>query len=175
MDFAPLIDQKRRQFDQLERQVASASLFENPKKAKEVTREHSRLKMLLEDWNTLEKNRRQLEENLELAAGSDAEIAELAQAEIPALEKAAAELTRSVQYALLPPEPHEDRDAIVEIRAGTGGNEAALFAADLYRMYCKYSESHSFRIEQLESSPSELGGFKEIIFKVSGASVFRVL
>jgi peptide chain release factor 1 len=75
----------------------------------------------------------------------------------------------------LPPEPHEDRDAIVEIRAGTGGNEAALFAADLYRMYCKYAEAGGFKIEQLESSPSELGGFKEIIFKVSGTSVFRML
>src|SRR5499427_7189783 len=175
MDFAPLIDQKRKQFDQLEREVASSSLFENPKKAREVMREHSRLKILLEDWKTLERSRRQLEENLELAAGSDAELAELAQAEIPALEKATAALTRSVQYALLPPEPHEDRDAIVEIRAGTGGNEAALFAADLYRMYCKYAESHGFRLEQLESSPSELGGFKEIIFKVAGTSVFRTL
>src|SRR5262252_7229433 len=175
MDFAPLIDQKRKQFDQLEREVASSSLFENPKKAREVMREHSRLKILLEDWKTLERSRRQLEENLELAAGGDQELAELAQAEIPALEKATAALTRSVQYALLPPEPHEDRDAIVEIRAGTGGNEAALFAADLYRMYCKYAESHGFRLEQLESSPSELGGFKEIIFKVAGTSVFRTL
>ena len=81
----------------------------------------------------------------------------------------------SVQYSLLPPEPHEDRDAIMEIRAGTGGSEAALFAADLYRMYSKYAEPHGFKIEELESSASELGGLKEIIFRVSGASVFRVL
>src|SRR5215469_13259535 len=175
MDFAPLIEQKSKQFDDLEKQVASSSLFENPKKAREIMREHARLKTLLQDWRALEKSRRQLEENIELAAGSDTELAELAQAEIPLLEKATAELTKSVQYALLPPEPHEDRDAIVEIRAGAGGNEAALFAADLYRMYCKYAESHGFRIEQLESSPSELGGFKEIIFKVGGTSVFRVL
>ena len=165
MDFAPLIEQKSKQFDDLEKQVASSSLFENPKKAREIMREHARLKTLLQDWRALEKSRRQLEENIELAAGSDAELAELAQAEIPLLEKATAELTKSVQYALLPPEPHEDRDAIVEIRAGAGGNEAALFAADLYRMYCKYAESHGFRIEQLESSPSELGGFKEIILR----------
>jgi peptide chain release factor 1 len=110
-----------------------------------------------------------------MAVGPDAELAELAQGEIPALEKRVTELTRSVQYSLLPPEPHEDRDAIVEIRAGTGGSEAALFAADLYRMYSKYAEPHGFKIEELESSPSELGGLKEIIFKVSGASVFRVL
>ena len=175
MDFAPLIDQKRRQFDELEKQVASSSLFDNPKNAREVMREHARLKTLLENWKALQRSERQLEDNLQLAAGNDAELAEMAQAEVPALEKAKGELTKSVQYALLPPESHEDRDAILEIRAGTGGNEAALFAADLYRMYCKYAEAEGFKIEQLESSPSELGGFKEIIFKVSGESVFRNL
>lgn len=175
MDFAPLIDQKRRQFDELEKQVASSSLFDNPKKAREVMREHARLKTLLENWKALQRSERQLEDNLQLAAGNDAELAEMAQAEVLSLEKAKGELTKSVQYALLPPESHEDRDAIVEIRAGTGGNEATLFAADLYRMYCKYAEAEGFKIEQLESSPSELGGFKEIIFKVSGESVFRNL
>ena len=84
-----------------------------------------------------------------------------------------ANLPGRFNIALLPPEPHEDRDAIVEIRAGTGGNEAALFAADLYRMYCKYAEAHGFKIEELESSASELGGFKEIIFKVSGRPSFE--
>src|SRR6202050_4117484 len=83
--------------------------------------------------------------------------------------------SKEVQVALLPPEPHEDRDAIVEVRAGTGGNEAALFAADLYRMYSRYAESHGFKVEELESSPSELGGLKEAIFKVSGENVFRTL
>src|SRR5215470_14948094 len=175
MDFGPLIDQKRRRFQELENQVASSSLFENPRRAREVMREHAELKSLLQDWEILEKTIRELGENHELAAGPDAEFAELAQSEIPVLEKRVTELTRAVQYALLPPEPHEDRDAIMEIRAGTGGSEAALFAADLYRMYSKYAEPHGFKIEELESSPSELGGFKEIIFKASGASVFRVL
>jgi peptide chain release factor 1 len=175
MDFAPLIDQKRGRFRELEEQVASASLFENPRRAREVLREHSALKSLLEDWAGLEKSIRELEENRGMAAGSDAELAEMAQAEIPILEERVSKLSRSIQYALLPPEPHEDRDAIVEIRGGTGGNEAALFAADLYRTYSKYAEARGFKIEELESSPSELGGLKEIIFKVSGQSVFRVL
>jgi peptide chain release factor 1 len=175
MDFAPLIDQKRGRFRELEEQVASASLFENPRRAREVLREHSALKSLLEDWASLEKSIREMEENRGMAAGSDAELAEMAQAEIPILEERVSKLSKSIQYALLPPEPHEDRDAIVEIRGGTGGNEAALFAADLYRTYSKYAEARGFKIEELESSPSELGGLKEIIFKVSGQSVFRVL
>jgi peptide chain release factor 1 len=175
MDFAPLIDQKRGRFRDLEEQVASVSLFENPRRAREVLREHSALKSLLEDWARLEKNIRELEENRGMATESDPELAEMAQAEIPILEDRVSKLSRTIQYALLPPEPHEDRDAIVEIRGGTGGNEAALFAADLYRTYSKYAEARGFKIEELESSPSELGGLKEIIFKVSGQSVFRVL
>jgi peptide chain release factor 1 len=175
MDFGPLIDQKRGRFHELEKQISSSSLFENPKRAREVLREHSVLKSLLEDWERLAKSTRELEENRQMAAGPDAEFAELAQAEIPVLEDQVAKLSKSVQYALLPPETHEDRDAIMEIRAGTGGNEAGLFAADLYRMYSKYAETRGFKIEELEGSGSELGGFKEIIFKVSGQSVFRVL
>jgi peptide chain release factor 1 len=175
MDFGPLIEQKREQFSELEKQVASASLFENPKRAREVLREHAGLKSLLEDWDCLAKAARELEENRTLVLETDPELAELAQAEIPVLEDRIAQLKRAIQFSLLPPEPHEDRDAIMEVRAGTGGNEAALFAADLYRMYSRFAEAHGFKIEELESSASELGGFKEIIFKVSGQSVFRVL
>jgi peptide chain release factor 1 len=107
--------------------------------------------------------------------GGDPELAELAELEIPELEQRVERLSKEVQVALLPPEAHEDRDAIMEIRAGAGGNEAALFAADLFRMYSRYAEGHGFRIEELESSPSELGGFMEIIFKISGEAVFRAL
>src|SRR5580700_9346512 len=175
MDFRPLIEQKRRRFEELEALIGSSSLFENPKRAKEIMREHSSMKRVLESWDILEKKQRELEENRALAASDDAEMAELAASEIPALETEVETRSQEVQVALLPPEPHEDRDAIVEIRAGTGGNEAALFAADLYRMYSRFSESHGLKVEELESSSSELGGLKEVIFKVSGEHVFRTL
>src|ERR1700757_2986548 len=175
MDFRPLIEQKRRRFEELEELVGSSSLFENPKRAREIMREHSNVKRVLESWDILEKKKRELEENRVLATGQDSELAELAAAEIPTLEVEIENRTKEVQLALLPPEPHEDRDAIVEIRGGTGGSEAALFAADLYRMYSRYAESHGFKLEELESSSSELGGLKEVIFKVSGEHVFRTL
>jgi peptide chain release factor 1 len=175
MDFRPLIEQKRRRFEELESLIGSSSLFENPKRAKEIMREHSNVKRVLESWDTLEKKQRELEENRVLATGDDAELAELAASEIPALETDVEKRTKEVQLALLPPEPHEDRDAIVEIRAGTGGSEAALFAAELYRMYSRFSEGHGLKVEELESSASELGGLKEVIFKVSGEHVFRTL
>src|SRR6202043_3194150 len=94
---------------------------------------------------------------------------------IPDLQKRVLDLEREMQIALLPPSENEDRDAIVEIRAGTGGSEAAIFAADLYRMYNRYAESAGLKTEDLESSPSELGGLKEVTFRVSGESVFRKL
>ena len=133
------------------------------------------IKQLLAKWDELEAARKQLDDNRELAKSRDIEIAAMADDEIPDLEKRVAELEREMQIALLPPDENEDRDAIVEIRAGTGGNEAAIFAADLYRMYNRYAEAAGLKTEDLESSPSELGGLKEAIFRVSGESVFRKL
>jgi peptide chain release factor 1 len=173
MDFSDIIARRKTRFEELEAAVAAPDLFNDPKRAQEVLREHSRLKTLLEKCAAFEKASRELRENEELATGGDAELAELAQAEIPALRDLVPRLEREMQIALLPPEPDEDKDAIVEIRAGTGGTEAALFAADLYRMYSRFAEMNGLKLETLESSPADLGGFKEVIFRLSGESVFR--
>src|SRR5213593_4668306 len=175
MDLNSLIQLKRKRFEQLERDIADPALFSNRQRASEIMREHANIKQLLAKWDELEVARKQLDDNRELAMSRDVEIAAMADDEIPELEKRVADLERDVQIALLPPDENEDRDAIVEIRAGTGGNEAAIFAADLYRMYHRYAESAGLKTEDLESSPSELGGFKEAIFRVSGESVFRKL
>ncbi len=173
MDFAPLIERKAERFRELEAAIAEPDFFNNPQKARELMREHTRLKELVALWEVLQKAEAELHDNTELGQSNDAEMAEMAKAEIPALEQRIAETKTKIQLALLPPDPNEDRDAIVEIRAGTGGNEAALFAADLYRMYCRFAERRGFKIEQLESNPSELGGVKEVIFRASGPQVFR--
>src|SRR3989442_744872 len=175
MDFNSLIKLKRERFDQLERDIADPELFSNRQRAKAIMRDHASTKQLLAKWDELEAARKQLDDNRELAMSGDVEIAAIADDEIPDLEKRVADLEREVQIALLPPDENEDRDAIVEIRAGTGGSEAAIFAADLYRMYHRYAESAGLKAEDLESSPSEMGGLKEVIFKVSGESVFRKL
>jgi len=175
MDFEPLIQRKRERFDQLEREIADPKLFDNRKRAQEIMREHSNTKAVLARWDELENTRKQLDGNRELASSRDVEIAAMADDEIPDLEKRVHELEREVQIALLPPDENENRDAIVEIRAGTGGSEAAIFAADLYRMYHRFAEAAGLKTEDLESSPSEMGGLKEVIFKVSGESVFRKL
>ena len=175
MDINSLVQLKRDRFEQLEREIADPRLFDNRKRAEESMREHANLKDLLEKSRSLENARKQLDDNRELAMSRDVEIAAMADDEIPELEKRVSDLERDVQIALVPADQTEERDAIVEIRAGTGGNEAAIFAADLYRMYHRYAEAAGLKTEDLESSPSELGGFKEAIFRVSGESVFRKL
>ena len=175
MDYAPLIERKRQRFAELEVQISSPDFFNDPKKAAEFTREHARLKNLIDTWENFTRTETELAENQEMAKGTDPEFAEMAAAEIPTLEKRRHDLNEKVTYALLPPDGTEDRDALLEIRGGTGGDEASLFAADLLRMYTRYCDTRGWRVETLDSSPSEVGGYKSITLKVSGDEVFRFL
>ena len=175
MDYAPLIARQQRRLEELEEALAAPALFADPRLAGEVTREHARIRRLLATWDALVVARRELEESAELARGTDKEMAALAEEELPVLEERVRALATEVQYALLPRDPTEDRDALVEIRAGTGGDEAALFAGDLMRMYMRYAESRGWKVEPMEASPSDAGGFREVIFRVSGDEVFRWL
>ncbi|MFZ4682387.1 MAG: peptide chain release factor 1 [Terrimicrobiaceae bacterium] len=173
MDFSTLIDKKRRRFEELESEINGSTLFNNAARAREILREHASLKKLFSRWTEYEKLVRELAENRAMAQGPDADFAELAAAELPEMEARLPEIEKELQILLLPPEPGEDRDAIVEIRAGTGGTEAALFAADLYRMYCRFADTSGLSVENLDSSPADLGGLKEVTFKLSGEAVFR--
>ena len=175
LDFTPLIAKRRTRFDELEKAITDPSLFDDAKKAREVLKEHSRVKELLTTWDDLENSRRQLVENEELAKGNDAEMAELAKAEIEEINARIPKLEQAVLLSLLPPQPDDDRDAIVEIRAGAGGSEAAIFAGDLYRMYTRYAEANGLRTEMIEASANDAGGYKEVIFQVFGDDVFRRL
>lgn len=175
LDFKPLIAKRRERFGELEKAITDPALFDDAKKAREVLREHSRLKELLTTWDDLQNCRIHLIENEEFASGNDPEMAELARAEIEEINSRIPKLEQAVMLSLLPPQPDDDRDAIVEIRAGTGGSEAALFAGDLYRMYTRYAEAAGLRTEMIEASPSDAGGYKEVIFQVFGEDVFRRL
>jgi peptide chain release factor 1 len=99
----------------------------------------------------------------------------MAREEISRLEAAEKKLGQQIQFGLVPPDPTDSRNTIVEIRAGAGGSESALFAADLYRMYCRYAEARGWKVETMDSNSSDLGGFKEVIFQISGADVFKRL
>jgi peptide chain release factor 1 len=175
MEYDTLIAARRQRFEELESAIADPSLFDDPKAASATLREHRRLRDTLELWEQLGERRRQLDENRELARDEDPEIAEMANAEIEPLEHAIESMCSELEYALLPRDPAEDRDALVEIRAGAGGDEASLFAAELLRMYQRLAERRGWKWELLASSPSEVGGFKEVILRVQGDEVFRFL
>ena len=121
---------------------------------------------------TLQKTEDELVQTRELVSIDDPEMAAEARAEVVRLEETLASLERTLTPLLLPHDPLDDRSAIVEIRAGTGGDEAALFAADLHRMYTRFCERQGWRIETMSLSDATLGGIKEVIFKVSGGSPF---
>jgi peptide chain release factor 1 len=106
---------------------------------------------------------------------AESEFAVMAKEEIARLEVEEKKLAQQIHFGLVPPAPTDSRNTIIEIRAGAGGSESALFAADLYRMYCRYAETRGWKVEPLDSNPSDLGGFKEIIFEVTGTDVFKRL
>lgn len=118
--------------------------------------------------------KRQVEAD-ELAKGDDAELAELAALEQEEISEARTKNTDALREALTPKDPNDDRDVVIEIRAAAGGDEASLFAADLYRMYIRWAERHRFKVELINESPSEVGGFKEIIFGVRGEDIYKQL
>ena len=106
---------------------------------------------------------------------ADSELAQMAKEEIARLEAQEKRLGLEIQRGILPPDPADSRNTIIEIRAGAGGQESALFAADLYRMYTRYAEARGWKFENLDSSPSDLGGYKEIIFQITGTDVYKRL
>jgi peptide chain release factor 1 len=173
VDYTQLISKRKERFAALEEAVGDPDLFSDPKRATEILREHRKLKQTLDLWETLRSTETQLEDNRELAKGEDKEFAAMAAEEIPELEKSMEKLREDMQYALLPADPNEDRDALVEIRAGAGGDEASLFAGEMMRAYQRYADAKGWKSEHLESSPSEVGGFKEVILKITGDEVFR--
>lgn len=175
MDYSSLIARRRARFSELEEAVADPELFSQPQRATAILREHRRLRHTLDLWDKLSNARRQLEENRDIAASGEPEFSTMAAEEIPGLETLVNNLTGELQYALLPADPAEDRDALVEIRAGAGGDEASLFAAELMRAYQRHADARGWKCEHLESSPSEIGGFKEVILKITGDEVFRSL
>ncbi|HEV2319151.1 MAG TPA: peptide chain release factor 1 [Verrucomicrobiae bacterium] len=175
MNLLPHIEKFRGRFAELETALSDAKVFDNAQRAQELSREYSRLKELIATGDTYKKTLADLEENRSLlkAESPDSEMAQLARDEILRLEMDEKRLAQEIQFGIVPPNPTDSRNTIMEIRAGAGGSESALFAADLYRMYCRYAEARGWKVETMDSNPSDLGGFKEIIFGVTGTDVFK--
>jgi peptide chain release factor 1 len=175
MDLTPHIEKFRRRFAEVEAALSGPKVFDNPQRAQELSREYARLKELVAQGENYLKTLAHLDENRALLKSEppESELALMAKEEIARLEAGEKRLAQQIQFGLVPPDPTDSRNTIIEIRAGAGGNESALFSADLYRMYCRYAEARGWKVETMDSNPSDLGGFKEIIFTITGTDVFK--
>jgi peptide chain release factor 1 len=160
---------------EVESQLADPATTAQPSRFAALGREHRRLSEVVAVAQRLERVRAELDGSRELAEIDDVELAAEARADVARLESELATLEKALLPLLIPRDPLDDRPAILEIRAGTGGDEAGLFAADLFRMYQRFIERRGWRIEPMSWSDGTLGGIKEAVFKVQGDGVFGVL
>ncbi|MBM3184516.1 MAG: peptide chain release factor 1, partial [Chlamydiae bacterium] len=161
---------------EVEEQLARPEALSDQKFFRQLAQEHSQLSELKETWDRFTSILKQLEESKELLGSeSDPAMQEMLREEIARLTAEQEKTQVAVQNLLVPPDPRDNRNIILEIRAGTGGDEAALFVADCVRMYQYYATSKGWKWEVLSTSPSEVGGYKEYIISVSGNNVFRLM
>jgi peptide chain release factor 1 len=159
----------------LESRMAEPAVLADNEAFQKVAKEHADLRDLVAAFRAHQTMESQLEENRLLMDDPDPEMAELAQAEVEAAQAELPRLEDRLALLLLPKDPRDDKNVILEVRAGTGGEEAALFAADLFRMYVRFAEGRRWKVEIMSSSESATGGFKEIIAMISGKGAFSQL
>jgi peptide chain release factor 1 len=161
---------------EVEEVLGQAHVYEDQKKYRSLSQEHAYLAELKATWEEKKKVERQIVDNQELLKSEkDLEFAQILREDIAQLEKRIPELQMAIENLLVPPDPLDHRATIVEIRAGTGGDEAALFVGDCVRMYKLYADRKGWRYELLSCTPSEIGGFKEYVMVLSGPNVYRFL
>ena len=171
------LERLRAQLGELETRMSRPEVSADPRKMRECMREYAHAKKLAECAERLLgfMDARTESEAILSDASSDAELREMAQMELDELEERLPAAEREMMVALIPPDPSDSRNVIMEIRAGTGGDEAALFAGDLYRMYARYFDAKGWKHSAMDLSPSEVGGYKEVVFSVEGEDVYRML
>lgn len=176
MDIADKLNQLQQQVRDLEKQLQLPETFADPVKLKELNRQYAEAQTILdlaEKYQHLQEQHSKLQQTIKQE--TDPELKLLIEEELTNLESQLKRLTDELKEALEPSDPLDAKNIIVEIRAGTGGDEAALFAADLYRMYSRYAEKHGWQVRVLSESRNTLGGYKEIIFEITGHKVFSHL
>ncbi len=155
-------------FAHLEQLMGSPDDVESTDKFQELSKEYSRLKPLVELWSEYQQTRQDLEESRKIAEESEGEMAELAEAEIEELKDRLQTLQDDIRDELIPDDPDSDRNVVMEIRAGAGGEEASLFAADLFRMYRRYADEQGWKTEVVDERMADQGGYKEIVALMKG-------
>jgi peptide chain release factor 1 len=163
-------------YEELNRLLGDPEVLANPARLRELAQEQAGVAEMVELYHRYQTVVRELERTEEMLAGPlDEEMVQMVREEVETLQDQRDQLYQEMKRLLLPADPRDQRNVIVEIRAGAGGEEAALWAADLFRMYSRYAENHNWRVQVLSTSPTGIGGFKEIIFQVTGRGAYSRL
>ena len=177
MEGLPDIGPFRKRIEEIDSLMTTPDFFRDSRRAAELSREHQKLQQLISYYERLEKLKGDIAEHQSIVADreTDEEFKELAKEELPQLLSEYEDLYQEVLVAMIPPDRADSRNTVMEIRAGAGGDEASLFATDLYRMYCRFADSNGWKVEPLGASLSEGGGFKQVAFLISGEDVHKLL
>lgn len=171
------LQEVEKRYDELTQMVSDPQIISKQEEYVKLSKELASLEEIVSLYREYKKTLKEIEDNEELLKENheDREMEELIESELDTLRQSLSELEQKLKVMLLPKDPNDEKDVIMEIRAGTGGEEAALFAGDLFRMYSRYAERRGWKIEIMSSNPTELGGIKEIIFEVSGHGAYSRL
>ncbi len=176
MNLIEQLRSRRERLKELETQLSSAAVLSDPQKIREVNEAYAAQRDVMEVGERYEKAVRDLEGAREtIATTKDYELIELAQQEIADIESRLPDLEQELTIALIPPDPLDKKNVIVEIRAGAGGDESTLFAAELLRTYTLYAETHGWKVELISANRSDVGGFKEVIIEIKGLNAYSRL
>ncbi|MFZ0614227.1 MAG: peptide chain release factor 1 [Desulfobacterales bacterium] len=162
-------------FKEIENLLGNPDIIKDQATYQKIVREHAELNKVVTAYRAYKKNEADIEESQALLRDADADIKELAREELSELRRREEELQQDLRLRLLPKDPNDEKNVVLEIRAGTGGEEAALFAADLFRMYNRYAETRNWKVEVLTHHPTGVGGLKEIIAMVQGRGAFSAM
>lgn len=163
-------------FEEVGRKLADPAIVGNANKLRELSKEHSELETLVEAFRALRKVESDIAGNRELMANEkDKDLVAMAREELASLESAKAEVEAKLQELLTPKDPNDEKNIVLEIRSGTGGDEAALFAGELFRMYSRFAELRGYRVELVSASEGTAGGYKEVIALIEGSGVYSAL
>jgi len=173
MNLLEKLERIKTRFDQINTQLSDAANMNDYEKIKNLNRERINLEEIIQAYQTYAEVLKNIQGNKEIIASKgDKEIIELAELELEELKVQKEKMEDEIKIILLPKDPNDDKDVIMEIRAGTGGDEAALFAGDLFRMYSRYAEIKGWKSEIIDISDTGLGGIKEVVFSISGKDVY---
>jgi peptide chain release factor 1 len=175
MQFTQTLDQLEKRYDELTRQMADPAVIGDADQYRKVTKEQSSLEESVAKYREWKRIDCDLQQARSMLRDSDPEMRAMAEEEAGRLEPELARIEEELKVLLLPKDPNDEKDVVLEIRAGTGGDEATLFAAEMFRMYTRYAESQGWKVELTSSSESGVGGLKEVIALVSGRKVFSKL